>query len=124
MNEERRLRLERIKVSQIKRTPNLSMDDAREKLAYSSMLYEDSCIEIERLNKVISMINPSNKAIVIKYANGEAQIMTLEHAETEDGKKALEFAKSSGEDVLILDLDDAVDLIVGICQKEKNTVFN
>ena len=53
MNEERRLKLDYIKARQLKRNPNLSIEDAREKLAYGAMLYEYACIEIERLRSVI-----------------------------------------------------------------------
>ena len=70
------------------------------------------------------MLNPSNKAYVIKFANGEAQLMTAEHAQTHDGIAALAFAKEAGEEVLFLDTDDAVDLIMDICHNKKTAALN
>ena len=63
-------------------------------------------------------LNPSNKTYIIKYANGEGNAMTFEHAQTEEGKKALEFAKLAGEEVLFLDTDDACDVFMEMCHKE------
>jgi hypothetical protein len=65
------------------------------------------------LNMAIN--NPSNKTYIIKYANGEGNAMTFEHGQTEEGKKSLEFAKAAGEEVLLLDTDDAFDVFLAMC---------
>ena len=62
--------------------------------------------------------NPSNRTYIIKYANGEGNAITFEHAQTEEGKKALEFAKAAGEEVLFLNTDDAMDMFIEMCSKE------
>lgn len=69
------------------------------------------------------MLNKSGKAYIIKYANGEGNMMTFEHAQTEEGRKALEFAKEAGEEVTLLDTLEAVDMFLGMCNKEP-TGFN
>jgi isocitrate dehydrogenase len=67
----------------------------------------------DALNMAIN--NPSKKTYIIKYANGEGNAITFEHAQTEEGKKALEFAKAAGEEVLLLDTDEAMDVFLGMC---------
>lgn len=69
------------------------------------------------------MKNPSMQAYLIKYANGEGNLITLEHAQTEEGKKALEFAKAAGEEVTLLDTFDAVEQFLDMCNA-KPTSFN
>lgn len=59
--------------------------------------------------------NPSNRTYIIKYANGEGNAITFEYAQTEEGKKALAFAKAAGEEVLLLDTDDAFDVFLAMC---------
>jgi hypothetical protein len=59
--------------------------------------------------------NPSNRTYIIKYANGEGNAITFEHAQTEEGKKALAFAKAAGEEVLFLNTDDAMDMFIEMC---------
>ena len=68
------------------------------------------------LNMAIN--NPSNKTYIIKYANGEGMAMTFEHAQTEEGKKALAFAKAAGEEVLFVDTDEAYDVFIEMCHKQ------
>lgn len=62
--------------------------------------------------------NPSNKTYIIKYANGEGMAMTFEHAQTEEGKKSLAFAKAAGEEVLFVDTDEAYDVFIEMCHKQ------
>ena len=62
--------------------------------------------------------NPSNRTYIIKYANGEGNAITFEHAQTEEGKKALAFARAAGEEVLFLNTDDAMDVFIEMCSKE------
>ena len=64
------------------------------------------------------MENTSNKAYIIKYANGEGCFITYEAAQTEDGKKTLEFAKAANEETILLDTDDAVDMFLRMIKKE------
>ena len=63
-------------------------------------------------------MNAHKKAYIIKYANGEGNMMTIEHALTEDGKNALAFAKAAGEEGLLRDIDEAFDMFLEMCHKE------
>jgi hypothetical protein len=61
---------------------------------------------------------------LIKWANGEAQAITFEHSKTEEGKTALKFADESNEDVFIMCIDDALQLMMDICQNKNTTPLN
>ena len=61
---------------------------------------------------------------MIKWANGEAQAITFEYSKTEEGKTALKFADESNEDVFIMCSDDALQLMMDICQNKNTTPLN
>jgi len=61
---------------------------------------------------------------LIKWANGEAQAITFEYSKTEEGKTALKFADESNEDVFIMCSDDAVQVMMDICQNKNITPLN
>lgn len=61
---------------------------------------------------------------LIKWANGESQAITFEYSKTEEGKAALRFADESNEDVFIMCIDDALQVMMDICQNKNTTPLN
>ena len=88
-----------------------------------NLLYAISCFNAD-IEGISDAEDDYECVYLIKWANGQAQAITFEHAKTEEGKSALKFADESNEDVFIMCIDDAMQTMMDICQNEKIEPLN